>query len=250
MVSNTQIWSIPPENIDLKEQDVHVWRARLDVPAMNIPSLQWVLSSEEVARAQGFYFERDRQRWIVARSLLRRLLGHYTQTDPRLISFELNRYGKPALASPARYAALQFNVSHSADLVLYAFTWQRHLGVDVEYMRPDIEYDQIARYSFSPFEQKALAGLSLEEKHEAFYRCWTRKEAYIKARGMGLSLSLDLFDVSLLPGEPAALLCSREDPQETQRWSMRQLEPGPGYAGALMVEGADWQLQCWQWPHG
>lgn len=247
-MSNTQIWSIPQGSISLPENVVHVWKARLDVPATSIPALQWVLSAEEVARAQRFYFERDRRRWIVARSLLRQLLGRYTQTDPRLISFDLNTYGKPALASPARHTALRFNVSHSAELVLYAFAWRRQLGVDVEYMRPAIEYDEIARHSFSPFEQKALAGLSGEEKHEAFYRCWTRKEAYIKARGMGLSLPLDLFDVSLLPGEPAALLCSREDPQEVQRWSMRLLEPGPGYAGALMVEGTDWQLCCWQWP--
>jgi len=242
---STQTWSTPLGRMSLPEHEVHVWRARLDVPARDIPALQWVLSAEEVARAQRFYFERDRSRWIVARSLLRTILGHYTQTDPRLICFDLNRYGKPALASPIQHTALQFNVSHSADLALYAFAWRRPLGVDVEYMRPDIEYDQIARYSFSPVEQRTLAGLSLEEKHEAFYRCWTRKEAYIKARGMGLSLSLALFDVSLLPDEPAALLCSREDPYEAQRWSMRQLDPGPGYAGALVVEGTDWHLQCY-----
>ncbi len=242
---STQTWSTPLGRMSLPEHEVHVWRARLDVPARDIPALQWALSAEENARAARFYFERDRSRWIVARGLLRKLLGYYTRTDPRLINFELNRYGKPALAFPTPHAALQFNVSHSADLALYAFTWRRPLGVDVEYMRPDIEYDQIARHSFSPGEQRTFAGLSLEEKHEAFYRCWTRKEAYIKARGIGLSLSLDLFDVSLLPGEPAALLCSREDPQEAQRWSMRQLDPGPGYAGALVVEGTDWHLQCY-----
>lgn len=243
----SQLWATPSEEMSLGADEVHVWKVHLNREVARIPLFQKLLEPEEVDRARRFYFERDRQHWIVAHGLLRILLGRYLQTDPRLLRFDLNAYGKPALAFPAQSPLLQFNLSHSADLALYAFSWQQHIGVDVEYMRTTIDYDGIAQYSFSPTEQAALLSLPPTEKHEAFYRCWTRKEAYIKARGMGLSLPLDLFDVSLLPGEPAALLHSREDPQEAQRWSMRELAPAPDYAGALMVEGADWQLHCWQW---
>ncbi len=245
MMDTIPNWEIPPAHLSLGEHEVHVWRVSVDASAADLASLQAVLSAEEVARAQRFVFERDRTCSIVAHAILRILCGRYLQTSPSLLRFSLNEYGKPALASPG--LSLQFNLSHSANLILYAFVWQRQLGVDVEYMRSNIDYDDLARYCFSPFEQETLNGLSQDEKHQAFYNCWTRKEAYIKARGMGLSLPLDLFDVSLLPGEAAALLQSREDPNEVQRWSMRRLAPGAGYAGALAVEGTDWELRCWQW---
>lgn len=242
-----QPWQAPPEDLRLGEQEVHVWRVSLDVPAGVLASLQEVLAADEIARVQRFVFERDRVCSCVAHALLRILLGRYARVAPTQVHFTANEYGKPALARPELVPALHFNISHSANLVLYAFAWQRHLGVDVEYMRADIDYEGLAEYCFSPLEQETLKGLAPARKHEAFYNCWTRKEAYIKARGMGLSLPLALFDVSLLPGEAAALLQSREDPQEVQRWSMRNLVPGAGYAGALAVEGADWQMRCWQW---
>ena len=247
MVDLTRLWALPPERRNLEADEVHVWKVHLDHEVTRVCVFQGLLTPAEVARAQRFYFERDRQHWIVARGLLRVLLGRYLQTDPRLLRFEFNAYGKPILAFPTPSPSLQFNLSHSADIALYAFIWQRDIGVDVEFMRPTVDYDAIAQHSFSPSEQTVLLALPPAEKHEAFYNCWTRKETYIKARGMGLSLPLDLFDVSFLPGEPAALLQSREDPQEVQRWSMRQLAPAPDYAGAVIAEGTDWQLQCWQW---
>ena len=175
------------------------------------------------------------------------LLSQYLHTDSQDVHFRVNAYGKPALAFPSQRYPLQFNLSHYANVALFAFSLQRQLGVDVEYMRADIPYDQLAQYSFSTYEQTVLRRLPTEQKHQAFYNCWTRKEAYIKARGMGLSLPLDLFDVSLSPGEPAALLHSREGSQEVLRWSMQELIPEPDYAGALAVEGRDWQLYCWHW---
>ncbi len=247
MIDMIPLWTTPPTKNSLGADEVHVWKIHLDREVTRVSSFQRLLTPEEVSRAQRFYFERDRQHWMVARGLLRVLLGSYLQTDPQLLRFGLNAYGKPALAFPSASPPLQFNLSHSADLALYAFTWQRHVGVDVEYMRTPLDYDAIAQYSFSPSERAALLTLPLTEKHEAFYRCWARKEAYIKARGMGLSLPLDLFDVALLPGEPAALLQSREDPHEAQRWSMRHLVPAPDYAGALVAEGTDWQVRCWEW---
>ncbi|HEY1350070.1 MAG TPA: 4'-phosphopantetheinyl transferase superfamily protein [Ktedonobacteraceae bacterium] len=245
----TQHWATPPDDLRLGEQEVHVWRlSLLDVPAGTLASLQEVLTAEEVARAQRFVFERDRVCSLVAHSVLRLLAGRYTQLAPALLRFTLNEYGKPALAGPGPGPVLHFNLSHSASLVLYAFAWQRHLGVDVEYMRTGIDYAELAAYCFSPFEQETLRSVGPDQRHQTFYNCWTRKEAYIKARGMGLSLPLALFDVSLRSGEEAALLASREDPNEVQRWSMCRLFPGPDYAGALAVEGTGWQLRCWRWP--
>jgi 4'-phosphopantetheinyl transferase len=240
-----QTWELPPAHLSLGEQEVHVWCITVDAATSAFASGQAVLTADEVAKVQRFVFERDRTRALITRALLRILAGRYLQTSPTLLRFTANPYGKPALASPG--LPLQFNLSHSANLVLYAFAWQRSLGIDVEYMRTTIDDDELAEYCFSSFERETLSGLSQDEKHVAFYNCWTRKEAYIKARGLGLSLPLNLFDVSLLPGEAAALLRSREDPVEVQRWSMQQLAPGAGYAGALVVEGTDWQLRCWRW---
>ncbi len=246
-MSNLSSWNLPTGPVELAEQDVHVWKARLDVPADLLPEYQETLSMEELAKAQQFRFDVHRQRWTVAHAVLRILLGQYLGIAPQLLRFHTNAYGKPALVMPEQSYSLEFNLSHSANLALYAFSWQRHVGVDVEHMRADIPYDQLAQHSFSLHEQTTLCSLSGEQKHQAFYNCWTRKEAYIKARGMGLSLPLDLFDVSLVPGEPAALLQSRESSQEVQRWSMQELHPEPEYAGALMVEGTGWQLHCWEW---
>ncbi|HEU5228391.1 MAG TPA: 4'-phosphopantetheinyl transferase superfamily protein [Ktedonobacteraceae bacterium] len=240
-------WNAPPGRLELASDEVHVWRASLQAPAMVVQRLRTLLSAEEATKANRFYFERDRNHYIVARGLLRTLLGRYLAVEPETIIFGYNEYGKPEMQFPLIDPRLQFNVSHSHELALFAFSYVRELGVDVEYMRTNIEYDDLARHSFSPNERAVLVGLPPEVKQQAFFNCWTRKEAYIKARGMGLSLNLALFDMSLIPGEPIALLHSREDPREVTRWRFYELAPGPGYAGALAVEGQEWALHCWQW---
>jgi 4'-phosphopantetheinyl transferase len=242
-----QTWYIPPGHLQLHKQEVHVWRASLTVPEFARKDLQWVLAKEEIARAAQFYFEKDRNDWIIARGILRILLGRYVNTAPYQLKFSSNTYGKPFLAFPALSPRLQFNVSHSQDLALYAFTYNRQVGIDVEYKRAGLDYEALAKVSFSPNEQASLRSLPYDVKQEAFFNCWTRKEAYIKARGTGFSIPTDQFDVSFLPGEPAALLQHREDLRETTRWSLRELEPGMGYTGALAVEGVGWRLHCWQW---
>lgn len=243
-----RLWQVPPADLILPENEVHVWKASLEATASEIDNLLPFLISEEVERARRFYFERDRRRWTVARAVLRALLGRYLGTDPSRPRLITNSYGKPSLAEQPTNTHLHFNISHSESLALYAFTYNREVGVDIEYMRDDIEYHDMATYHFSANEQATLRAVPAERQGEAFFLCWSRKEAYIKARGMGLSLPLDQFDVSLTPDEPAALLASREDPHATERWSLHALTPGDGYAGALVVEkGSDWQLRCWQW---
>lgn len=240
-------WHIPTMLPTLMENEVHVWLVPLNVPTM-LSRYQQVLTEEELAQAQRFYFERDRLHWTIARAVLRLLLSHYTGVVPSYIELDKNAYGKPFIAQNA--SALRFNLSHSGDFALYAFAWQREVGIDIEYMRDNVAYDELAAHVFSSREREVLRTLSPILKHQAFYNAWTRKEAYIKARGLGLSLPLDLFDVSLLPDEPAALLASREDEREVSRWSMHALPTSVNYAGALVVEGRDWLLCCWQWQHG
>jgi 4'-phosphopantetheinyl transferase len=254
MYASDAEWYLPPPEMLLPPDEVHVWRASLAAEPYTIQNLQRVLSADEVARAERFHFARDRQHFIVARGLLRTLLGRYLSREPEDLSFVYSAYGKPALArltASDEMRMLHFNLSHSRELVLFVFATRRLVGIDVEYMRTTIEYEQLAKHYFSTNEYTMLQKVPSEMRCAAFYHCWTRKEAYIKARGKGLSLPLDLFDVSLRPGEPATLLNSREDPQEPLRWFLRTLAPGESYAAALAVENTedtiDWQLKRWHY---
>lgn len=213
----------------------------------SIQTLRQFLCEEELERAGRFYFEKDRRHWTVARAVLRIVLGRYLACDPRDLRFALNDYGKPSITIPLAGRQLHFNLSHSGNLALYAFVLDKEVGVDVEYMKSGINYTELATHFFSAHECASLNSLSPDKQEEAFFLCWSRKEAYIKARGKGLSLPLDQFDVSLVPGEPASLLGSREDPLAVERWSLHALFPGEKYAGALVTEGSAWQLSCWQW---
>jgi 4'-phosphopantetheinyl transferase len=165
---------------------------------------------------------------------------------PERLHFVYSHRGKPALVSGPQQP-LKFNVSHSGELALYAIAWRRELGVDIEQIRTDIEFEQIAKRFFSQNEYSTLHALPSTLKAIGFFNCWTRKEAYIKARGEGLALPLDRFDVSLAPGQAAALLHVQDDPQERQRWTLHALPVHPQYAAALAVEGAGGRLRCWRW---
>jgi 4'-phosphopantetheinyl transferase len=184
----------------------------------------------------------------VARGLLRKILGIYLNTKPDRLRFSYGKHGKPSIISGSGKEKLKFNLAHSDGLALYAFTCGRHIGIDIERIRVDFDHEQLAAQFFSPQENAMLRCLPAHMKTEAFFSCWTLKEAYIKAKGDGLSLPLNQFDVSLVPGEPATLLNYRGDPQEASRWSLKQLRAGPGYTAALAVEGHGWRLACWQWP--
>ena len=241
-------WRAPPETLVLGCDEVHVWRATLDQTQSQIQSFLHNLAADEQARAERFYFERDRERFIVARGVLRAILGGYLNQAPECLSFCYRSHGKPALAGESGGDVIRFNVSHSHGIALYAVTRGREVGIDLEHIRSDLVVEEIAERFFSRREVAMLRALPTEAQRQAFFRCWTRKEAYIKARGEGLSLPLDQFDVSLAPGEPAALLGTRPDPSEASRWSLQELIPTPGYVAALAVEGRGLSLACWQWP--
>ena len=243
-----RLWLPPPTDLMLPSDEVHVWRASLDLPASCVQDLQHSLTADELSRAERFCFQKDRQHFVVTRGLLREIVSRYLDVEPGQVRFRYSDYGKPSLAPTSDQTALSFNLARSDRLALYAITRGREIGVDLERIRPVPETEQIAERFFSAHENAAFRTLPAEQKQEAFFTCWTRKEAYIKARGEGLSLPLDQFDVSLVPGEPTILLRTRGKPQEPSRWSVRELMPGPGYVAALAAEGHYWRLACWQFP--
>ena len=241
-------WFSPPERLTLAGNAVHVWRASLDQSPSQVDRFQNTLAGDERSKADRFYFSRDRERFVVARGVLRALLGRYLNRAPESLAFSYSTHGKPALDSESDADAIRFNLSHSHGTALYAVTRGREIGVDLEFIRSDLEAEQIAERFFSQREIVTLRTLPLRLRKYAFFLCWTRKEAYIKAIGEGLSMPLDQFDVSLIPGEPAALLSTQPDTDEALRWSLRNLTPDSGYAAALATKGRDWTLSCWQWP--
>ena len=228
----TLLWEPSNEVAGLAPGEVEVWAACLDeLPeaALGVP-----LSADERERGARFRFERDRRRFVTARGLLRVLLGRYLDLDPAGLRFAHGPRGKPFLAEAD---GLRFNLSHSGGVALLAFARGRELGVDIEEERPVPEAADIAGHYFSAREGAELKSLRADEQTAAFFRCWTRKEAFVKATGDGLSRPLDGFDVTLGPGEPARLVRVEGEPEAARRFWLWDLRPLTGFAGALAVEG-------------
>lgn len=241
------IWRARRPVRGLPAHTIHVWRASLDVAPPVAARLHGTLSADEAARAARFAFQRDRAHFVAARGLLRAILGRYLELPPGDLRFANNRYGKPAIASETAGQPIQFNLSHSHGVALFAVSRGGQLGVDIELVRTEPVCEQIAARFFAPGESSQLATVPLCQRQWAFFTCWTRKEAYIKARGDGLSRPLDSFEVSVRPGEPARLLCTYDDASDAERWSIVELAPGEGYVGALAAEGRDHTVLCWQY---
>lgn len=239
-------WKAPPEDLTISTDEVHVWRVFLDQPNSLIEGLAKTLSEEEQNRAERFYFQKDRNHFLVARGVLRDILGRYLNQEPEQFIFNYNEYGKPVLANEVD-GELAFNLSHSGGIALYGMTLGRDVGIDIERIRPEFVSDQIAERFFSPKEAKMLRSLAGDQQKEAFFNCWTRKEAFIKATGQGVSFGLDNFSVSLMPQEPVALLSVKGDAIEADHWSLNKLDVQTGFKAALAVEGHDFLLKRWQW---
>jgi len=240
--SDSTIWVVPATPPTLGVHEAHLWCLDLDAPggAETAPD---ILNGEERARAARFHFERDRHRFIAGRTALRRILATYLNRTPADLVFTVGPHGKPALEN----LWLEFNLSHSGGCGLLAVTRGRRVGVDVERVRADFACEDIARRFFAPAEVEALSSFAPDQYATGFFRCWTRKEAYVKARGDGLSLSLQHFEVPLSTGTTRALVSSVEDPAEVERWSLRELVPAPCHLGALVVEGGAFELRTWEW---
>jgi 4'-phosphopantetheinyl transferase len=242
-------WKTPPDALNLQPHQVDIWRIHLDLGLDSVKAFESTLSADETQRASSFQFDKDCNRYIVAHFSLRDVLGRYLKAEPAKLEFSIDQYGKPALLGHK----LEFNLSHSGSFALVAVTQSRIIGVDVERMREGISSHSIARQYFSPAEVAEFDAVPIEQREVAFFTCWTRKEAFIKAKGLGLSLPLDSFDVSLTPNEPAILRAVRP-PQEAAHWKLHSLDVAPRYAGAAAVEHADakhqdLEFRLWDWQH-
>jgi 4'-phosphopantetheinyl transferase len=239
-------WTSAAHAPPLSAAEVHVWQASLDLDEGSIDRLEALLDLDERRRAERFHFPKDRSHYIAGRGRLRLLLGEYAGVGPAGIRFWYDTHGKPTLAGQSGEAGLRFNVAHSDGLVLYAVARDREVGVDVERVRP-LNWRELAERYFAPNEVAELNTVEPSVQERAFFTCWTRKEAYIKALGFGMSVPLDRFAVSLAPDRPAALVSAEHDPAQIGRWGLCELTPAPGYVGALVVEGHGWRLWQGRW---
>lgn len=238
-------WIETPENLQLREDEIHVWKVDLNAPVTRIKAFREILSADEIKRADRFYFKKDRDAFTVARGALRHVLSRYLNFKPEAIEFEYNSYGKPFLKSGFSRGNLQFNLSHSHKLALIAVTCDHEVGIDVEYIRDDLSDLKIAERFFSKAEVAELKRVHPAKQRIAFFNCWTRKEAFIKAKGKGLSIPLDQFDVSLKPGEPAALVKTRYESEDAANWSIIDVSPESGYRGAIAIPAKKKYANYW-----
>jgi 4'-phosphopantetheinyl transferase len=245
--SSLTAWPTPSDKVTLGPGEVQIWRASLRGQPTIVSRLWRILSADEQVRADHFHFEIDRRRFIVGRGWLRTILSQYLGVESAAIRFAYGEHGKPTVAnSIGSDQQLKFNLAHSADVAFFGFTRIGEIGVDIEYLRPDFAGDDIASRFFSRAEATCLRELPLPERPKAFFDCWTRKEAFVKAKELGLSLALDQFEVTLSPEVPAALLRTRWDEDEASRWSLKAVDVEPGYVAAIAVEGDNCQVAQWQ----
>jgi 4'-phosphopantetheinyl transferase len=222
----------------LAGDEVHVWVAGLQHPIESLNLFAASLSEEEASRARRFVFERDRDRYVAARGQLRRLLGDYLGLGPGEIVLAYGPHGKPELAAPHAGSRLQFNLSHSRDLVLYAFCPGRRVGIDVEWVRPMPDQEDFARQFFSPRERELLSMRSGSDRTAAFFVIWTCKESLLKATGSGLTKPIDRTEVALERDGAVRLVMLDGSEAESAAWQLVTFEPAPGFRGSLAVEGS------------
>jgi 4'-phosphopantetheinyl transferase len=227
------------------DNQIDIWRINLATCSRTSEEWRTLLAPDEVAHADRYYFEQHRCRFTVARAAMRQILSCYAAVAPREIVFRYGTRGKPELSGKLR--GITFNMSHSNEAALFAVTRRSALGVDIELVNREIRFAEIARGFFSATEVRCLEMLPPGERADAFFSCWTRKEAYIKAVGEGLSIPLRNFDVAFGPSIPAALLAVRGRSGERERWRMYDIEAPEGYKAALVAEGKAHQIHYWHW---
>jgi 4'-phosphopantetheinyl transferase len=246
MISFSCPWPVAVEQPRLSPESVHVWWLPLDVAAEQVEELRGSLSADELQRAERFHFDRHRRRFIACRGQVRRILAGYLEAQAADLRFRYGPRGKPALDAPWSDSAIRFNVSNSDDVALLAVALDRELGVDVEHVREPRDFDSLAAQFFASGEVAQLRSLPEEERREAFFHCWTRKEAVLKAVGTGLAFPLDKVVVTLNPGDRARVIAFNDDPAAPAQWWLESLAPLPEYIGALAAIGTPLEVQCWR----
>ncbi|BAY94809.1 MULTISPECIES: 4'-phosphopantetheinyl transferase HetI [unclassified Tolypothrix] len=233
------LWLPSPREVTLSPNEVHVWCINLDKSVEELQYLATILSSDEFARAERFYFPEHRQRFIAGRGSLRTILSCYLGISPQEVQFDYEPRGKPLLASKFSYSGLTFNLSHSQNLALCAVSQNRQIGIDLEYIRPMSDLESLAQRFFLPGEYDLVRSLSPEQQSSVFFRYWTCKEAYLKATGEGIA-QLEQIEISLTPTASAKL-------QTVTGWSLLEIPAADNYAAAVVVAGVGWDLKCWQY---
>lgn len=236
--------SFSSQQLYLKPNQVDIWFVDKKKHLNKLSEYWTVLCDDERKKASQFRFVKDFNCSVIARGVLRTLLGKYLNTNPKNIEFEFGEFGKPQLKETNR---LEFNVSHAEDGIAIAFTQKNKIGVDVEYIKRPIEVATIAKQFFSENEVSSLFSVEKSNQQQAFYNCWTRKEAFIKALGDGLSFPLDQFSVSLTSTKEASLLETKWDKKEKENWFLKSFEPKKGYIGAFSVKGKVTDIQFWKY---
>ncbi len=236
------LFSLPPQKLELSPNDVNVWSANLKLPLLQIEQFSKILSSDEIDRANKFYFERDKNRFIVARGTLRKILSLYLNIESHKLKFSYSDRGKPNLPS----SSILFNLSHSQDLALYAITTVNLIGIDLEYIRPLADAESLAKRFFSPQEYNLISQLPPQQQPEIFFKMWTCKEAYLKATGDGLAGGLEKVEVFFTPEQPIRFLNINGDVQEASRWYLYQFIPQSNYIAAVAAVGKSQNLSFYQ----
>lgn len=238
-------WRPAPTHWPLLATDVHVWRIRLDLPEERLASSRALLAPDEQARADRYRFAADSRRYTVTRGALRRILSGITSLAPETLTFDYDAHGKPSLAARHTTSPVNFNVSHAGDLALIAVAAGRVIGVDVERLRPVDQMDDLVRQTFTMRERAAFVQMPLDRRRRAFFEVWTRKEAVLKALGVGLSREPSTIDVwGEGRGDHGIDL---GDPASSAAWTMLSLNPGTDYIGALAVRARNVTVQTWEW---
>lgn len=240
-----KIWKSSDQNSVLAHNTIHVWAANLDEPPLKITALQALLSADELERSKRYAQAKLQQRFITGRGILRVLLSRYTGITAESLEFVYGAYGKPALAESSGAHKILFNLTHSAQLAVYAFALQTPLGVDIESVQALSDMWRVAQRFFAAQELQALMALPEDQQLGGFYRCWTRKEAFIKASGKGLTQALDEFVVSVEAEKPAALLHLKQDGLAPRQWSLVALPLPQAFEGALAFRSTKHTLSYW-----
>jgi medium-chain acyl-[acyl-carrier-protein] hydrolase len=243
--SDSAAWPVMRAVPHLEPGEVHLWLIDFDDNVEKLSGLERWLAGDERERADRFHFKVDRQRFIVGRIALRSLLGRYLGHEPASVRLCYDSWGKPGLIESQSNIDLRFNLAHSGGIALMGLALGRAIGVDIERIRPDVECLELSRRYFSPREVAALEAVRSADRLLAFFKIWTRKEAYLKAHGVGLSLPLDRFSVNL--DEPPQLLSAEHDCSQLGRWEFYSLAPASDCIGALAVEGAGLRVRCHKW---
>jgi len=238
-------WPDAPLEVRLRSGEIHLWCAGLDVPQA-VENLLATLSEDERARAARFATELLRARFVVGRGMLRTILAKYLAAEPGELAFQYSDYGKPALAPPWGLPGLHFNLSHCVGLGMLAVA-DREVGADVECVRPVASMPELVERCFAAEEKARWRELPLEAQPTAFFRAWTRKEAWLKAVGSGFSFPLEEVGVTFAPGEPARVLSIRGDATEAAGWWLDSCEPAPGHIAAVAVHGTPASVSRWRW---